>query len=160
MHILVASCKVLHYIYGHCNRHIWHNFGAGKLTEVSSEFWSQVMGPSCELFDGWLSSDSKNTLCPASKAKGTRLCVSVKGLSMSSYSPLWDVEMLHGVTRGNGPRLTGGPQLRGWRSIKSKCPPSWSFHCSAFCCVEEAYIWPWPYQPYFISLSITIIHLV
>lgn len=98
----------------------------------SSEFWSRVMvlGPSCELFDGWLSSDSKNTLSPASEAKGTRLCVSVKGGRASSYSPRRDLEMLRGVTRGDGPRLTGGPQLRGWRSIRSKCPPSWSFLCS------------------------------
>lgn len=113
--------------------HFWRlALEQAKSEEVSSEFWSWVMvlGPSCELFDGWLSSDSKNTLSPASKAKGTRLCVSVKGGRASSYSPHRDLEMLHGVTQGDGPRLTGGPQLRGWRSIRSKCPPSCSFHCS------------------------------
>lgn len=132
LHILVTSSEVLHHIYRHYYWDVWRRCGAGKSEEVSSEFWSQVMvlGPSCELFDGWLSSDSKNNLSPASKAKGTRLCVSVKWGRVSSYSPLWDVEMLHGVTRGDGPRLAGGPQLRGWRSIRSKCPPSWSFHCS------------------------------
>lgn len=51
------------------------------MEEVSEEFWSQVMvlGPSCERFDGWLSSDSENNLSPASQAKGTRLCVSMEG---------------------------------------------------------------------------------
>ena len=61
-----------------------------------------ALGPSCETFDGWVSSDSKNNLSPASKAKGTRLYVSVSGGRASSYSPLWDVEMLRGVTGGDG----------------------------------------------------------
>lgn len=36
-----------------------------------------------------------------------------------SYSPLWDVEMLRGVTRGDGPRLTGGPSREGGGQLEA-----------------------------------------
>lgn len=147
-HRLICVCRQER-VYNPRNDHVKRSLPASsssRLCDTSDvSLWSrrnrrrfpQSSGPgswfwvhSCELFDGWLSSDSKNTLSPASKAKGTRLCVSVKGGRASSYSPHRDLEMLRGVTRGDGPRLTGGPQLRGWRSIRSKCPPSRSFHCS------------------------------
>lgn len=75
-------------------------------------------GPSCALFDGWLISDSKNNLSPASKAKGTRLCVSARRGRGSSYSPLRGCgDAAWGLTQGDGPRLTGGvgerPSVKG-----------------------------------------------
>lgn len=41
------------------------------------------------------------------KAIGARLCVNSG--TERFHSQLLDTEVLHGVTRGNGPRLTGGP---------------------------------------------------
>lgn len=78
--------------------------------------WSQVtiLGPSCERFDGWLSSDSKNNLSPASQAKGAKPCASVAGGRVNSTSPLRDVEMLRGGYSGQ--RATpdrGGPSREG-----------------------------------------------
>lgn len=64
------------------------------------------------------------------EAIGARPCASIEGPDPSILgSERWRCCM--GVTQGNGPRLTGGPRLRGWRSMRSKCPPSRSFHCSA-----------------------------
>lgn len=36
-----------------------------------------------------------------------------------SYSPFWDEEMLREVTRGNGPRLTGGPSQEGGGQLEA-----------------------------------------
>lgn len=86
-------------------------------------------GPSCEQFDGWLTSDSKNRLSPACQAKGTRLCVSMEvqtGRTLLFTSIGWRCCM--GATQ-NPAMPNQGAALKRCRSIRSKWPPSKSFHC-------------------------------
>lgn len=48
-----------------------------------------------------------------------------------SYSPLRDLGDAAWGYSGRPATPDWGARLRGWRSIRSKCPPSWSLHCSA-----------------------------
>lgn len=67
-----------------------------------------ALGPSCERFDGWLSSDSNNSLSPACQAKGKRLRESVKGQEVRVL--LFSRLRRGDATRGySGQRLTVGP---------------------------------------------------
>ena len=91
----------------------WCCSGGGKSEEVSPQFWSRVrvLGPSCERFDGWLSSVRKNNLSPASQAKGTRLCVSIEeGRAPIHHSGMW--RCCVGLLRATGHAWLGGPVER------------------------------------------------
>lgn len=88
---------------------------------------SVVLVLNCELLGGCLGSESRNDLPSASKAIGDGPCVSIEGQPFP-FTAMGDRGAAGGYS-GQQSMPNSGPRFRGWRSMRSKCPPSRSFHC-------------------------------